>query len=356
MRSIITTQFKQTRFSRLILVFRVAGCLLLLSAHLSSAQNVPIVSGALGFLDSTNTGVNFFQPVAAPVVVAPLGKHFLAESRFDLRGLYIPKNGTSGPLQGSFLRTTQYLQLDYLASEKLTITGGRFLTPFGTYNERLTAIWIPKFQDAPLIFPIGTRTTGSSNGVMARGVLLAKPLFHIDYIGYFSASSNVPQFQAGRAAGYRFDAYFPGKRVEIGTSYGRFLQGTHNNSTGVHFWWQPYRFPLEVRSEYAHGQHAEGYWIETAYRLSQWKGPDSLFGRLEPVFRMQQTFRNSPGPGDGLPAANTQQADFGLDYHFPHEVRLNTSYSRKFSATGNANIWDISLTYRFLFPMWRGHQ
>lgn len=269
---------------------------------------------------------------------------------------YIPKNGTSGPIEGSFLRTTQYLQLDYLASEKLTITGGRFLTPFGTYNERLTAIWIPKFQDAPLIFPIGTRTTGSSNGVMARGVLLAKPLFHIDYIGYFSASSNVPQFQAGRAAGYRFDAYFPGKRVEIGTSYGRFLQGTHNNSTGVHFWWQPYRFPLEVRSEYAHGQHAEGYWIETAYRLSQWKGPDSLFGRLEPVFRMQQTFRNSPGPGDGLPAANTQQADFGLDYHFPHEVRLNTSYSRKFSATGNANIWDISLTYRFLFPMWRGHQ
>ncbi len=209
MRSIITTQFKQTRFSRLILVFHVAGCLLLLSAHLSSAQNVPIVSGALGFLDSTNTGVNFFQPVAAPVIVAPLGKHFLAESRFDLRGLYIPKNGTSGPLQASFLRTTQYLQLDYLASEKLTLTAGRFLTPFGTYNERLTAIWIPKFQDAPLIFPIGTRTTGSSNGVMARGVLLAKPLFHIDYIGYFSASSNVPQFQAGRAAGYRFDVYFP---------------------------------------------------------------------------------------------------------------------------------------------------
>src|SRR5271157_1903340 len=110
MRSIISTQF-----SRLTLVLHLAGCLLMLSAHLSSAQNVPIVSGALGFFDSTNTGVNFFQPVAAPVVVAPLGKHFLAESRFDLRGLYIPKNGTSGPLQGSFLGSTQYLQLDYLA-------------------------------------------------------------------------------------------------------------------------------------------------------------------------------------------------------------------------------------------------
>jgi hypothetical protein len=238
----------------------------------------------------------------------------------------------------------------------MTFTAGRYLTPFGTYNERLTAIWIQKFQDAPLIFPIGTRTTGSSDGAMVRGVLVAKPLFHIDYIGYFSVSSSVAQFQAARAAGDRVDIYFPTKRLEIGTSYARFLQGTQNNSTGVHLWWQPYRFPLDVRSEYAHGPHAAGYWVEAGYRLSQLGGPYSLFGRLEPVFRMQQVFRNSPGPGDGLPAANTQQADFGLDYHFPHEVRLNTSYSRKFSATGNGNIWDVSLTYRFLFPMWRGHQ
>jgi len=347
---------RTTKYGRLHLVCCLASLSLLLSVRFAAGQDVPIISGALGFLDSTNTGVNFFQPVAAPVVVAPLGKHFLAESRFDLRGVFSPKNGTSGPYEGSFVGTTQYLQLDYFASDKLTITAGRFLTPFGTYNERLSAIWIQKFQDAPLIFPIGTRTTGSSNGGMIRGVLLAKPAFHLDYIGYFSASSNAAQFQAGRAAGYRFDLYFPGKRVEVGNSYGRFLQGTHNNSTGAHFWWQPWRFPLEVRSEYAHGAHAQGYWIENAYRLSQWGGADSIIGRLEPVFRLQQTFRNSPGPGDGLPAANTTQVDFGLDYHLPHEVRLNGSYSRKLSTAGNGNIWDVSLTYRFLFPMWRGHQ
>src|SRR6202453_1632188 len=276
MRSTPTARLKQTWFSRFTLAFRIAGCLLLLSAPLSSAQNVPIVSGALGFFDSTNTGVNFFQPVAAPVVVAPLGKHFLAESRFDLRGFYSPKNGTSGPYQGTFVGSTQYLQLDSLALPRATFTVGRFLTPFGTYNERLTAISIQRFQDAPLIFPIGTRTTGSSDGVMVRGALLAKPAFHLNYIGYFSASSNAPQFQAGRAAGYRFDAYFPNKRVEVGTSYGRFLQGTHNNSSGAHFWWLPYGFPLEVRSEYAHGAHAQGYWIESTYRLSQWGGPDSF--------------------------------------------------------------------------------
>lgn len=57
-----------------------------------------------------------------------------------------------------------------------------------------------------------------------------------------------------------------------------------------------------------------------------------------------------------LPSADTRQADFGFDYHLPHEVRLNTSYSRKFSTNGNANISDMPLTYRFLFPVWRGHK
>lgn len=329
---------------------------LLLACPALMAQDVPIISGGIGFLNSTNAGVNFFQPVLAPVVAIPLGKHLLVESRFDFREFYSRKDGRSGPYQGTFFKSTQYLQLDYIAAPKLTFTVGRFLTPFGTYNERLSAIWIQKLQDAPLIFPIGTRTTGSSDGVMIRGALISQPKMQIHYIGYFSVLSGADQFQSARAAGDRIDFYFPGKRIEIGTSYGRFLQGTHNNSIGVHFWWLPWQSPLQVRSEYAHAEHAQGYWLEASYRLSQWRGPDSILGRIEPLFRMQQVFRNSPGSGDSLPSADTQQADFGLDYHLPHEVRVNTSYSRKFSANGNANIWNMSLTYRFLFPVWRGHK
>ncbi len=149
--------------------------------------------------------------------------------------------------------------------------------------------------------------------------------------------------------------YVPDKRLEIGASYSRLLQGQQGNSSGVHVWWLPYRVPLAIRSEYAHGPHSQGYWMEAAYRLSQWGGPDSKLGRLEPVFRMQQTFRDSAGQSDHLPAANTQRADFGLDYHLPHEVRINTSYARQFSSTGNQNIWETNLTYRFLFPvLWKG--
>jgi hypothetical protein len=320
----------------------------------TQAQNAPLISGGVGFLTSTNGGVTTVQPVISPVAVVPLGEHLLIESRAFLEDFVAPKNGNSGPYQSNYFAGLQYLQLDYIAAPKLTVTVGDFLTPFGTYNERLAPIWISNFQDGPLIFPIGTQR-GSSIGAMLRGSALSTPHVQLNYIGFFSVASSVQQFSGERASGGQFSMYLPDKRLEIGGSYSRLLQGQQGNSTGVHLWWQPYRVPLAIRSEYAHGPHAQGYWVETTYRLSQWNGADSWLGRLEPVFRMQQTFRDSPGAGDGLPAVNTQRADFGLDYHLPHEVRVNAGYSRQFSSAGNENIWETTVTYRFLFPaIWKG--
>ena len=331
---------------------------MLATASLSAQKSpyVPLISGGAGFFSSTNEGSTFFQPVVAPVLALPLGPHLLVESRADLRGFYQQTNET-GPFHGSFTATLEYLQADYIVNPHLIITAGRFLTPFGTYNERLTALWIRNFQDAPLIFGIGTRTSGSSDGAMVRSKLYASPKLEINDLVFFSANDTGSKFEAGRAIGDRVDFFLPDKRLELGASFERFLQSTpadvsHRNSEGVDLWWIPWRLPLQFRSEYARGPHAEGYWAEVGYFLSQFGGQDSWIGRLQPVFRIQQTFRLSSGPGDGLPQANTKQADFGFDYYLPHEVRLNTSYSRTFS-TVNGNIWDISLTYRFLFPAWK---
>ena len=323
-------------------------------AHNAAAQDTQLISGGVGFITITNGGNTTYLPVLSPLLAAPIGSHVLVESRATLIESFFPKGGGQiGYTSAPFLDLT-YLQGDYLVSPHLTIVAGEFLTPFGTYNERLSPIWIGNFADGPLILPLGTMGTDSSVGGMLRGSAVSTPKFSIDYAAYFSAASTNPQLNAERASGGRGAIFFPNAGLEIGTSYGRLLQGTHQNFSGFHVWWEPSDSPFKLRSEYAHGSHSQGYWAEADYRLSHFGGTESAVGRLEPIFRMQQTFRNSPDPTDGLPSADTRRADFGLDYHFSHEVRINTSYSRQFSSAGNRNVWETGIVYRFLFPTWKG--
>lgn len=325
-----------------------------LAAPHATAQDTPLISGGVGFFTITNGGNTTYLPVLSPLLAAPIGSHLLVESRANLIESFFKKgNGEPGYTSAPFLNLA-YLQGDYLVSPHLTIVGGEFLTPFATYNERLSPIWIGNFVDAPLILPLGTMGTDSSVGGMVRGSAISTAKYSIDYAAYFSATSTNQQFNAERASGGRGSIYFPQAGLEVGGSYGRRLQGTHQSFSGFHVWWEPIDSPFRLRSEYAHGEHSQGYWIETDYRLSHFGGANSVIGRFEPLFRMQQTFRNSPDPSDGLPSADSQRADFGLDYHFPHEVRIDTSYARQFSATGNRNVWETGIVYRFLFPTWKG--
>ncbi|HLY42825.1 MAG TPA: hypothetical protein VKR52_16540 [Terracidiphilus sp.] len=318
------------------------------------AQDTPLISGGVGFLTSTTGGNTTYIPVLSPVLAAPLGNHLLVESRATLLESFFPKgNGQPGYTSASF-KGLSYLQLDYLAAPHATIVAGEFLTPFGTYNERLTPIWTSNFESAPLIFSAGTMGTASSVGGMIRGDAVSTPNVSLSYAGYFSASSKNQQFNAERSAGGRASLFFPQPRLEIGGSYGRRLQDTHENFAGIHLWWEPANVPVKFRSEYAHAPHSEGYWIESEFRLTHDADAPGIRGGFAPVIRWQQTFRSSPDPTDGLPSANTRRPDFGLDYHFPHEVRINASYSRQFSSTGDVNIWETGIVYRFLFPTWRG--
>jgi hypothetical protein len=339
------------------LLRRIGGALLsvgvLCHAPVLVAQDTPLLSGGLGFLTNTNAGNTSYQTIAVPVLAAPIGQHLLVESRANILESFSPEGNGQGYNHSTFLGLS-YLQGDYLATPHVTVVGGYFLIPFGTYNERLSPIWISNLQDAPLIFAIGTMGSASGTGGMLRGNAYSTQKVSISYAAYFSAHSTNKEFQSSRSAGGQVYAYFPKARLEVGASYGRLLEGDHSNAVGMHVWWEPEKVPLKVRSEYAHGPHSQGYWIETAYRLSQIHGADSLIGRLEPIFRLQQTFRNSPSATDFLPTADTQRIDFGLDYHLPHEVRINTSYGRQFSSTGNFNLWETGVVYRFLFPAWKG--
>jgi hypothetical protein len=327
---------------------------LLSAVPILSAQDTPLISGGAGFITSTNGGNTTYIPIVSPLLALPLGNDLLVESRATILDSYFPRgSGQTGYTSSSFLGLS-YLQLDYLANRHMTVVAGEFLTPFGTYNERLSPIWIGNFQSAPLIFSLGTMGTGSSVGGMLRGSAFSTHGVSLDYAGYFSATSTNEQFNSQRSSGGRADLYFPEARLEVGGSYGRLLQGQHQNFSGVHLWWEPADSLIKFRSEYAHGAHSQGYWMESEFHLSRSTDTNTFRRGFEPVIRWQQTFRSSPDSSDGLPSVDTNRADFGLNYRLPHEVRINTSYSRQFASTGNVNVWETGIVYRFLFPTWKG--
>jgi hypothetical protein len=320
------------------------------------AQDTPLLSGGVGFFSSTKGGNTSYLPIIEPLIAAPIGPHLLVESRAALLETFSPNlGGQTGYDHSHFIGLT-YLQGDFVVSPHLTVVAGDYLIPFNTYNERLSPIWIGNFQDGPLISPLGVFSLGQGLGGMLRGNAIRRNKYSIDYAYFYSTRSANEQFQAARGSGGRAGLYLPDQRLEVGLSYDRLLQGTHENFYGAHLWWEPKDTAFRLRSEFSRGHHAQGYWVEADYRTQSFGGLNSWIGRFEPLFRMQQTFRRDTIVSDGLPSANTQRVDFGLDYNLPHNTRILTSYSRQFSATGNTNIWETGIVYRFLFPAWKGKQ
>lgn len=325
-----------------------------ISQNRAAAQDVPLLSGGVGFFTSTNGGSTNYQPHIEPLIAAPLGNRLLFESRAILLEEFSPKGGNQSGYDHQHLATIIYMQGGFHANPHLNVVLGDFLLPFNTYNDRLSPIWIGNFQDGPFVANVGTMGSGSGVGGMLSGSAASNDKVNVSYNAWFSARSGNFYFNSQRSSGGRVSVYLPEARLEIGTSYDRRLQGTHENFEGIHLWWEPKDTAFRLRSEYGRGQHASGYWIEADYRTQAFGGLDSWVGRFEPVFRMQQTFRKDNGGGDGLPSVNSQRPDFGLDYDLPHNTRILTSYSRQFSSPKNVNIWETGIVYRFLFPAWKG--
>jgi hypothetical protein len=329
---------------------------LAVSSQLCFAQQTPLISGGVGFFSQTTAGQTLMYPLIEPLVAAPVGNHLLIESRASLFEFFSEKGaGQSGYNTSHFIGLT-YLQGDILAYRHLTVVLGDYLIPFNTYNDRLSPVWIGNFQDSPLIANLSFSSSGSGLGGMLSGNAVEREKFSIDYNAYYSARSANQQFSASHGAGGRASLHLPHQSLELGLSYNRLMQATHENFYGAHAWWEPKDTAFRLRSEYGRGHHADGYWVEADYRTAAFGGLDSAIGRIEPVLRFQQTFRRDNVVSDGLPGANTQRADFGLDYNLPHNTRILTSYARQFSATRNENVWETGIVYRFLFPAWKGKQ
>jgi len=334
------------RLTGMLAAVLVGAC----STQYAGAQNVPLISGGVGFFTDTNGGQTSYQPHIEPLIAAPIGNSLLVEGRGIILEEFSP---SSGGYTHSHFASLLYLQGDYIATPHLTVVAGSYLVPFNTYNDRLSEIWITNLQDGPLTAGIGTLGTGTGVGGMLSGNAASGDKFSISYNAWFSARSGNMYFNSDRSSGGRAYLYLPEARLEIGASYDRKLQGTQENFEGMHVWWEPKDTGICIRSEWARGAHAQGYWVETDYRTHAFGGPDNWVGRIEPVFRLAQTFRINQLGGDSVPSVNTQRADFGLDYNLPHNVRILTSYGREFTSK-DVNIWETGVVYRFLFPTWKG--
>jgi hypothetical protein len=319
---------------------------------LQSVTPVPVLQVSGGFITTFDGGETHLGPIVTPVLLVPIGERWLFETRATFESDLTPAPPGQSGFQGVLQKEVDYAQLDFIANPYLTVTVGRFLTPFGIFNERLYPVWIRNLQSDPLILPIGIGPSNASTGGMLRGGFRAAPQLNLNYAVYYSTLSTVSPVDSDRFAGGRVGVFIPKARLEIGGSFQHRLQDDRSNLFGFHLIWQPRSLPLDIRAETARSRTGSGYWIEPAYRLNQLPFLRNEMRRTQVVARMQQFF-TGPQANDDLPGVNTNLFEFGVNYYFMDGLKASSNYGRQFAPAGNANVWTVGLTYRGVFPLGR---
>lgn len=305
---------------------------------------IPVITGVVSFQSTFESGAQTLSPEVDPILLLPLGRKLLVESEFDMATDVTHSDGQWGP--AVVAHGIEYLQLSYIVHPNLTLTAGRFLTPFGIYRERLHPMWIRNLAGEPIIFAMNDN---SSNGAMARGSARLTSEMNLTYATYFSASMKNSQLAADRRAGTRASLFFPGKRLEVGVSFSRVLADSHYNMMGTDVTWNLRKIPLDLRAEAIQTTTlGRGYWVEAAYRLDRLGRNPFLRNSLLAVRGEQYRV---PGIAqtllDELPERNTSRTTLGWTYSLSNGVRFNASYGRNLAQGDNRNIVTVGLTYRF---------
>jgi hypothetical protein len=312
---------------------------------------VPVLSGGVAFVPTWEGGSPTLVSIVSPVLLVPLGSNLIFESRAAFEGDFQRRDGQSGDFTGGVGKSLDYMELDYIANRHVTITAGRFLTPFNIYNERLYPNWIRNTQTDPLILPIGT---GSDNGLMLRGAIPADKNVTLNYALYASTLTTADPFESERHVGMRVSVFVPRDRLEIGMSLQHQLQQDRVTRYGFHLQWQPPREPFDLRAEGVYSsEEGSGLWVEGAYRLRNAR--QSLLRGFQFVGRTQFFNTGSnPGMNASLPDTSTKRTEIGVNYYLSDGWKAVASCGRTFTAEQNSNIWTVGMTYRFVIPLGSG--
>lgn len=314
----------------------------------SEPQANLVITGFADVLYSKTEGQNgtFKLGSFSPIFLFRMGDKALFEGELEL--------GFEREESGEIVTEVdlEYAQIDYAFTDHLTGIVGRFLSPLGTFPEKLHAAWINKLPTFPLPYeePI---VPFNDLGVQARGAFRLGPstLAYAAYVGNGPGSRDVEiapgvfeqeiDFEAnaletngtvtgGGRIGF-FHPFSPGHDVEFGVSgaggpwdqSGDLMWSALVVDAAVHW-----TSDFEIRGEFLQTWQQTagggtltpvGWWAQAAYKLGGIATDLPLINQVELVFRYSfvDTERTETA---------THQYAMGLIYYLTNTLQLKADY------------------------------
>ncbi|MFN7954811.1 MAG: hypothetical protein U0610_24005 [bacterium] len=307
-------------------------------------------SGAAGYDWAAHDESNTFTAEIEPLFLFRITDKALveAEAEFEL------------PSDGETEVNLEYGQLDYLFNDYVTLVAGKFLTPFGDFNERIQPTWINKLASTPLPFrheegllpfsEVGAQLRGGiplmgDDGVDLEYALYVSngPKFADAGAGSLLEAANNADINKSKAFGARIGIRpLPLSaelgRLKIGLSTYNGTWDDQHQSLWLNVWGADAAYKigyLELRGEFvdfwrelpdgASTEHRQGGYAQAAYKLTPLGLP--ILDRTELVLRYsQQNQPAAPEDAPDQPNPRIRQLAAGIDYWFSPMLVFKAEY------------------------------
>ncbi len=273
---------------------------------------------------------------------------------------------------GATTTSLEVANMAYTVNDYMMLVGGKFLSPFGAFTERLHPKWINKLPNKPLGYPDGAAMLAPEQqiGVEARGGV---PLIKETKANYAFYVSNGPKLHTdtavdageldftntnennnNKAFGGRV-GFLPIPELEVGYSFETSRPGGTDTGHNVRALLQgldisykrdfdPLKGTIDLKGEqiwssvdafdYGTGafkNNRSSHYLQLAYRPSLLKMP--VVKNLEAIFRFDQINQ----PADAPSHTDEERYTWGLDYWLNPSTALKIAYMKDNPDTSGTN-------------------
>lgn len=314
-----------------------------------------------------------FEAGFNPIFLWKLNDRLFFEGELEME---LGRNPATG--EGETDLNLEYANLSYIANDYLTLKAGKFLSPFGTFAERLHPAWINKLPDAPLPFGHTGIAPTSETGLQASGGFPAG-LTKFNYAVYVGNGPrlNTGKTEPGEAGLLHFDnivdinnnkavgtrlGFLPIPQLEVGYSFqyarvGEDVKASaylHSVDLGYVRDSQFLKGVIDVKAQwiwsmvsdviydtgsgpFTFRNNRDGGYVQLAYRPS--KLNNRFLQNLEGVCRWDML--NQPSGAPAETGFDEQRWTFGLNYWLTPSTVFKAAYQfgdRKTPGTGTESV------------------